>query len=115
MTKQVIFAVTDEELKEGEDKLVLVLERQLSYFSDLESLGGLLQYIGDSPWAQIFIVVAEGFNKEFPRAPFALWRGIDPGFKDLVAKMTNIDPQRRVTAHEALSHRWFTDVVLKIL
>ena len=34
LTKQVIFAVTDEDLKEDEDKLAIVLERQLSYFSD---------------------------------------------------------------------------------
>lgn len=62
LNKRVIFAVADEELKEGEDKLAIVLERQLSYFSDLESLGGLLQHLGDSPWTQIFTVIAEGFN-----------------------------------------------------
>jgi serine/threonine protein kinase len=56
-------------------------------------------------------VIAEGFSKEFPRAPFALWEGIDPAFKDLVGKMTNIDPKRRITAHEALSHQWFADAV----
>lgn len=42
VTKRVIFAVADEELEEGEDKLAIVLERQLSYFSNIESLGGLL-------------------------------------------------------------------------
>lgn len=110
MTKQVIFAVGDEELKEGEEKLAIVLERQLSYFSDLESLGGLLQHLGDSPWVHIFTVIAEGSNKEFPRAPFRLWKDIDPVFKDLVGKMTNIDPKRRITAQDALSHRWFADV-----
>ena len=46
-------------------------------------------------------MIAEGFNKEFPRAPFTLWKDIDPEFKDLVGKMTNIDPKRRITAHEA--------------
>ncbi|KAF1816968.1 kinase-like protein [Eremomyces bilateralis CBS 781.70] len=110
LTKRVIFAVADEELKDGEDKLAVVLERQLSYFSDLESLDGLLQYLGDSPWVQIFTVIAEGFNEELPRAPFALWKDIDPDFKDLVGRMTNIDPKRRITAHEALLHRWFADV-----
>ncbi|KAL8974223.1 MAG: hypothetical protein Q9197_001536 [Variospora fuerteventurae] len=112
MTKQVIFAVADEEVNEGEEKLSIVLERQLSYFSDLESLGGLLQHLGeDSPWVQIFTVIAEGFSKELPRAPFALWKDIDPVFKDLVGNMTNMDPTRRFTAHDALSHRWFADVV----
>jgi serine/threonine protein kinase len=56
-------------------------------------------------------VIAEGFSEDFPRAPFSLWKDIDPEFKDLVGKMTNIDPERRITAHEALSHRWFADVV----
>lgn len=78
--KRVIFAVGDEELKEGEDKLAIILERQLSYFSDLEGLIGLLQYLGDSPWPQIFAVTAEGFNKEDPRKPFVLWRGVEPEF-----------------------------------
>jgi serine/threonine protein kinase len=89
--------------------LAVVLERQLSYFSDLESLDGLLQYLGDSPWVQIFTVIADSFNKEHPRAPFALWK-VEPDFKDLVGKMTNIDPKRRITAQEALAHRWFADV-----
>ncbi|KAF1840662.1 kinase-like protein [Cucurbitaria berberidis CBS 394.84] len=110
LTKRVIFAVADEELEEGVDKLAIVLERQLSYFSDFESFVGLLQHLGDSPWAQIFTVIAEGFNEDLPRAPFALWKGIDPDFKDLVGKMTNIDPKRRITAHEALAHPWFRDV-----
>lgn len=70
--KKVIFAVADGDLKEGEEKLAIVLERQLSYFSNLESLDGLFQHLGDSPWTQIFTVIAEGFDKEHPRAPFAL-------------------------------------------
>jgi serine/threonine protein kinase len=111
LTRRVIFAVADEELKEGEDKLAIVLERQLSYFSDLESLGGLLQHLNNSPWTQIFTVIAEGFNEELPREPFALWKDIEPEFKDLVEKLTSIDPKRRITAHEAFSHRWFADVV----
>jgi serine/threonine protein kinase len=52
-------------------------------------------------------VIAEGFSEELPREPFALWKDVEPEFKDLVGKMTNIDPKRRITAHEALSHPWF--------
>ncbi|KAF2133279.1 kinase-like protein [Dothidotthia symphoricarpi CBS 119687] len=110
LTRRVILAVGDEELQDGEDKLAIVLERQLSYFSDIDSLYGLLQHLGDSPWVQIFTVIAEGFNAEFPRAPFALWKDVDPEFKDLVGKMTSVDPKRRITAQEALAHRWFADV-----
>jgi serine/threonine protein kinase len=103
--------VTDEELGEGEDKLAIVIERQLSYFSDWESLQGLLQHLGDSPWTQIFDVIALSFGEENPRAPLALWKDIDPEFKDLVGKLTTVDPKRRITALEALSHRWFADAV----
>lgn len=55
-------------------------------------------------------MIAEGFNKEHPREPFAL-KDIESEFKDLVGKMTNIDPEGRITAHEALLHRWFADAV----
>lgn len=40
--KQVIFAITDQELKEGKDKLATVFELQLPSFSNLETLGHLL-------------------------------------------------------------------------
>lgn len=99
--KRVIFAVADEERKEGgEDKLAIVLERQLSYFSDL-----------DSPWAQIFTAIAEDFNKEFPRELFASWKDIEREFKNLVGNTTRIDLKRRIAVYDALSHRWFVDVV----
>jgi serine/threonine protein kinase len=103
--------VAKEELGEGEDKLAIVIERQLSYFSDWESLQGLRQHLGDSSWTQIFDMIALSFGEENPRAPLALWKDIDPEFKDLVGKLTTVDPKRRITAHEALSHRWFTDAV----
>ncbi len=67
--------------------MAIVLERQLSYFSDVENLCGLLQHLGDSTWVQVFTVIAEGFNKEYPRAPFALWKDLESDFKDLVGKM----------------------------
>jgi serine/threonine protein kinase len=103
--------VTEEELGEGEDKLAIVIERQLSYFSDWESLQGLLQHLGDSPWSQIFNVIALSFGEEQPRAPIALWKDIDPEFKDLVGRLTTVDPKKRITAHEALSHQWFADAI----
>jgi serine/threonine protein kinase len=48
-----------------------------------------------------------GFN---PRKPFSLWKNIDADFKDLVSGLTNFEPTKRLTAHEALAHRWFSDV-----
>lgn len=40
--------------------------------------------------------------------PFSEWPNIaDDNFKDIILKMTNLDPRKRVTAREALKHRWF--------
>ncbi|KAK0925656.1 hypothetical protein LTR29_018015 [Friedmanniomyces endolithicus] len=113
VTRLVIFAVDESKLAEGVDKLAVVLERQISYFADEDGLSGLLRYLGDeSPWYQIFQVIKGGFGKEQPRKPFALWEGpnLDEDFKDLVERLTNFDPAKRITAQQALAHRWFTDV-----
>ncbi|KAF2493085.1 kinase-like protein [Lophium mytilinum] len=98
LIKRVIFAVGDEELHAGEEKSANVLERQISYFSDPEGFAGLLQHLGEGLWVQIFTVIADGFNEEYPRMP------------DVIGRMMNMDPKRRLTAHEALAHPWFADV-----
>jgi serine/threonine protein kinase len=110
MTKRVVLAVDEEEIPEGIELLDIVLERQLSYFSDLEGINGLIRYLGDSPWAQLFAMVAADFNADNPRRPFAMWQDLGPEFKDLVVRMMNVDPTRRLTASEALAHKWFADV-----
>lgn len=90
--------------------LAHVLERQISYFADAQSLAEFLEFIGDSPWAEIFAVTRDGFNAENPRKPFSLWEGVNPDLKDLVAGLTDFNPMRRFTAREALDHPWFKDV-----
>lgn len=110
ITKRVILAVDEEKVPEGIEVLDIVLERQLSYFSDLEGADGLIRYLGDSPWAQFIAMVASDFNENNPRRPFGMWQGVDPEFKDLVVRMMNVDPTRRLTAKEALAHKWFADV-----
>lgn len=108
--KRVIFAVGDEELAEGEEPLSIILERQISYFADEDGLNGLLRYLGDSPWREVLKVIRDGFNKTNPRKPFSLWKNVDADFKDLIGGLTNFDPAKRLTAHEALLHRWLRDV-----
>lgn len=108
--KRVIFAVDESELGEGEEILAHVLERQISYFADEDGIQGFLQHICKSPYAEIFRVIRDGFNKENPRRPFALWEGVDPVLKDLVCRMTVFDPAKRITAHEALAHQWFEGI-----
>jgi serine/threonine protein kinase len=108
--KRVIFAVDEEELAEGEEPLSVVLERQMSYFADEDGLNGLLKHLGDSPWCEVLKFIRDGFNETNPRKPFSLWKNINADFKDLSGGLTNFDPTKRLTAHEALAHRWFSDV-----
>lgn len=110
MTKQVVLAVDKAQLPERIEVLDVVLERQLSYFSDLEGLEELTRYLGDSPWAQLMAMIVADSNAENPRRPVGLWQDINPEFKDLVIRMMIVDPTRRLTANEALEHSWFADV-----
>ncbi|KAI2889415.1 hypothetical protein CBS63078_10215 [Aspergillus niger] len=110
MHRRVIFAVGDDELEEGVDPLAVVIERQISYFADEDGLKGFLKHLGTNSWVQVFEIIRDGFNKDNPRRPFSLWSGVDNDFKHLICAMTNFDPGKRITAHEALAHRWFADV-----
>ncbi|KAH7391070.1 kinase-like domain-containing protein [Phaeosphaeria sp. MPI-PUGE-AT-0046c] len=108
--KRVIFAVGEEELEEGVEPLAVVIERQISYFADEDGLSGFLNHLGDNPWVPIFEVTRDGFNKDNPRRPFSLWKGVDEDFKTLICAMTNFDPEKRIAAREALAHSWFEDI-----
>ncbi|KAF3491598.1 uncharacterized protein GIQ15_01115 [Arthroderma uncinatum] len=109
--KRVIFAVGEEELDEGVDPLSIVIERQISYFADEEGITAFLKYLGDdNPWVQVFEIIRDGFDKEHPRKPFSIWKGVDEDFKSLICSMTNFDPAKRITAREALAHKWFEGV-----
>ncbi|KAI1502568.1 kinase-like domain-containing protein [Biscogniauxia marginata] len=103
--KRVIFAVGEDELGEGEDVLSHVLERQISYFADEEVLAVFLRYLGDNPWVQVFSVIRDNFNGENPRKPVS--QDVDADLRHLVAGLTDFDPAKRLTAHEALDHHWF--------
>ncbi|KAK1142258.1 hypothetical protein N8T08_008002 [Aspergillus melleus] len=41
------------------------------------------------------------------RQPFRHWDYVEPDLRDIVGKMTSLDPTKRITAREALQHRWF--------
>jgi serine/threonine protein kinase len=92
------------------EPLAVVLERQISYFADKDGLAAFIEHLGDNPWVSVLEVTHDGFNKDNPRRPFSLWEGVDEDLRDLVCAMTNFDPKRRITAREALAHRWFEGV-----
>ncbi|KAF2272842.1 kinase-like protein [Westerdykella ornata] len=119
MTRRILMAVDDKELfvtHEGQkveiEKLAVVIERQMSYFApDLDSIEGFMAYLGgDHPWAPIFTVTVEGFGKDNPRKPLTLWTGIEEDFRDLLAKLTDLNPLNRIGSKEALEHPWWKDV-----
>ncbi|MCJ1403429.1 hypothetical protein MMC11_006652 [Xylographa trunciseda] len=109
--RQVIFAVSAEELEDGAvEPLSVILERQISYFADEEALKAMLNYLGDSPWCEALEAVATAFSKTCPRKPVSHWTGIDEDFRDLLVGLTDFNPEKRLTAKEALEHKWFGDV-----
>lgn len=69
----------------------------MSFFADPESLEAFMKHLdADSPWHRVFSDIRTRFGKDNPRKPVAMWAGIDP--------------DKRLTAHEALAHKWFADV-----
>ncbi|OBT45035.1 hypothetical protein VE00_04152 [Pseudogymnoascus sp. WSF 3629] len=87
-----------------------VLRRQISFFGEEDGFQGLLQWIGEeNPFFERLITLAGSFNAVDPRKPFEKWHFVDAQFRDLVGKMTVLDPARRITAAQALEHPWFAE------
>lgn len=84
----------------------------MSYFADEDGIQGLLQYLGEeNPLREVFEAIEEACN-DVTKEPFAKWQwpGLDDDFKDLVAKLTKLDPRKRITARDGLAHRWFQGI-----
>ncbi|KAL4864110.1 hypothetical protein BDV12DRAFT_189153 [Aspergillus spectabilis] len=82
--------------------------RYVSYFGDEQGLHDFLEHIGeDNPFHERFTAIASSFPSENPRQPFEHWNYVEQGLRDTVGTMTNLDPGKRMTARQALEHRWF--------
>ena len=93
------------------DKVASVYLRHLTHFADRGGTRGFLDYLGAKhPLLDVFEAVEEAC-KDMPKKSFTemLRSDVDDDFKDLVASVTKLDPRRRITAQEALAHRWFRD------
>lgn len=109
-----VMAVDKTTLPEGTKVLDIVLRRQHSHFADPERYKGFMRYLDDdNPWRQKFDEIKATFNRANPRQPVSSWEheAMDDDFKDLVAGLTNFDPEKRLTAQQALEHKWFSDDV----
>ncbi|KAI4922556.1 hypothetical protein J4E90_000987 [Alternaria incomplexa] len=110
VTKEAVLAVDPKKATEDNPIEAIVVRRQVSYFSDLEDMEGLITYLEDSPWIGYLNFVMANFSEDYPRRPLCLWSDLDEDLKDLLTKMMSMDPKRRITASEALAHKWFADV-----
>ncbi|KAK3291964.1 kinase-like domain-containing protein [Chaetomium fimeti] len=100
-----------EEANAAEDASTMILQRHMSHFSyDADDLVGFIEYYGGEQDAFIdrcTELLAVFDNEGNKRKPFSMWYPMDLEFKDLVGRMTCLDPRRRITAREALQHPWF--------
>lgn len=114
MLGQVIFEA-DGDLQKHESQgafpHVIRLQRQVSYFGDREGLNGLMTHVGDEEInCQVLGFLWDDRAADYHSyRPFSEWPNVtDDEFKDLIRRMTNLDPQKRATAREALEHPWFS-------
>jgi serine/threonine protein kinase len=108
MLNELVFLVSDDQLR-ADDSWRYILRRHLSYFADRDGFNGFLQHIGEeNPFYERVIALANDFPPGSYREPFESREDVDPVFRDLVVKMTRLDPALRITAQEALNHPWFS-------
>jgi serine/threonine protein kinase len=108
MMNKMVFLVSDDQL-EAEDSWRYILRRHVSYFADRDGFNGYLKHIGEeNPFHQRIMDIANDFPSGRRPQPFEYWPDVDPVFRDLILKMTRLDPRLRIKAHEALDHPWFS-------
>ncbi|KAH6623738.1 kinase-like domain-containing protein [Chaetomium tenue] len=104
-------AFFSDEANAADDASEMILQRHLSHFTNgVEDFGGFIEYHGgeQDPFVQRCIQLLVEFDgKKKKRRPFRRWHPVDPEFKELVSRMTCLNPLRRITAREALQHPWF--------
>lgn len=115
MLGKVIFDVAEDYRKyesEGLLPYAFHLHRQVSFFGDREGLDGLVRNVDgeEAKRALLECFWTDRVADYHPYRPFSEWPNVtDDEFKDLIRKMTSLDPKRRATAREALEHPWFAD------
>ncbi|KAF1955119.1 kinase domain-containing protein [Byssothecium circinans] len=114
MLGRVIFG-PDEDFKkhvaQGALPAIIRLQRQVSYFGDKDGLNGLMKHVGDEEVnCEVLGMLWEDRAADYhPYKPFAEWAEVDDEeFRDVVLRMMNLDPTRRITARQALDHEWFS-------
>ncbi|KAF3391018.1 hypothetical protein DPV78_010981 [Talaromyces pinophilus] len=105
MVNEMVFRVSDDETN-SVDSWRYILDRHISYFADEDGLNGLLERIStENPFYERLIDLANSFGPGNPRQPFQSWSYVELERRDLVGKMTSLDPTKKISAREALQHR----------
>jgi len=108
MLNEMVFRVSDDQLG-ADDSWRYILRRHISYVADDDGINGLLQHIGQvNPFFERIVALSQDFPPGDRRQPFSHWEYVEPELRDLVIKMTSLDPTRRISAQGALAHRWFS-------
>ncbi|RAL05525.1 kinase-like protein [Aspergillus ibericus CBS 121593] len=107
MANRMVLRVPDDQLN-AEDAWRHILPLHLSYFANIDGLEQFLDHIGEeNPYFQRMLELVSTFGPENPLLPVKGWTFLEPELRDLVEKMTPLDPRRRITSKEALEHPWF--------
>lgn len=98
---------------QGIEPGLIRLQRQTSFLGDEAGYQGLRRHFEDNEQlCQLLDALWE--DRTAPHIPykhFSTWPEVeDENFKDIVLQLTSLDPQRRITAREALQHPWFIDI-----
>ncbi|KAF3483973.1 uncharacterized protein GIQ15_03297 [Arthroderma uncinatum] len=111
MLRKIIFRIDEGSLSRAEKERIIV-KRLLSHFGDGPGLVGFLHHLEDNSakWRDLVVTIADEFTPADPRYPFSIWEDVDESFRDIIVKMTSLDPARRITAKDALEHPWFKDI-----
>ena len=109
MLREILLEDSKNKPMDMDQKVRYAVERQLAYFANRDGYNALMMHLGDNPFCKIFKELLDGFNETNPRRSVIGWVA-NPNFKSLIAGLTNFDPAKRITANEALGHKWFEGI-----